>query len=79
MEDAACGAELRRPLERRLDLSASPNVRMPSVVPSGICAFTTSVISGFSTQGTYVSLFSRYAASRVSGNEMTKKMTMIAP
>ena len=56
--------------------SASPNVRMPSVAPSGICALTISVSSGFSTTGTYVSRFSRYADSRVSGNEMQKKITM---
>ena len=39
--------------------SGPPNMRIPSVAPSGICAFTTAVISGFSMSGTYASRRSR--------------------
>ena len=56
--------------------SGPPNILMPSVAQSGIWAFTTAVISGLSTTGTYVNRFSRYAESRVSGNEMRKKITI---
>jgi hypothetical protein len=52
---------------------------MPSVAPSGICAFTSSVISGLSTGSVYASRRSRYAESRVSGNERQKKITITAP